>query len=83
MAEETASTENSLATAAMVLGIVGAALLWVPFLNLILGTLAIVFGAIAMRRDTKRGQAIAGLVLGIIPFAVFWAFTFAIIGSAT
>lgn len=70
MADGTATTDNPLATAGMILGIVGAAFIWVPFLNVVLGALAIVFGVLGMRRKPKRAQAIAGFLLGIITLAV-------------
>ena len=51
---------KGMSVAALVCGIVG-----LFFGGLILGPLAIVFGAIGMRRD-GRGMAIAGLVCGIV-----------------
>jgi len=63
------------AVAAMVLGICGLVLGWL-FLPLICCVLAIVFGSIALQdigaqggRLGGRGQAVAGLVLGIIGLA--------------
>lgn len=65
---------DGLAVAGLVTGIVG-----LFFLGIILGTLAIVFSAIALKRirrepetRTGRGLAIAGLVLGIVG-VVGWA----------
>lgn len=55
---------NGLAIAAMVIGIVG-----IFFFSIILGPLAIVLAAFALRTGNEksgRGMAIAGLVLGII-----------------
>lgn len=55
---------NGLAIAAMVIGIVG-----IFFFSIILGPLAIVLAAFALRNGNEksgRGMAIAGLVLGII-----------------
>ena len=49
-----------MSVAALVCGIVG-----LFFGGLILGPLAIIFGAIGMKRD-GRGMAIAGLVCGIV-----------------
>ena len=51
---------KGMSVAALVCGIVG-----LFFGGLILGPLAIVFGAIGMKRD-GRGMAIAGLVCGIV-----------------
>jgi hypothetical protein len=60
-----------MAIAALVCGIVGIVLGWVPGVNyiaLILGILGIVFGALARKNAPadKKGLATAGLVLGII-----------------
>ena len=56
---------NGLAIASLVCGIVGLLILW-----FILSPLAIIFGGIGLSRANKgakhRGQAMAGLVLGII-----------------
>jgi len=61
---------NGLAITAMILGIVGAAIAWLPFLfvlGAICGVIAIVFAIIARRRRAAPGRsqaATAGLVLG-------------------
>ncbi len=67
---------NGLGTAGLVCGIVAIALSFIPALNLFtwpVGVLAIVFGAVGWSRANKgqatnKGQAIAGLVLGIVSF---------------
>ncbi|MCF7928191.1 MAG: DUF4190 domain-containing protein [Spirochaetales bacterium] len=60
-----------MATAALVLGIVGVVFSWVPILNFILGALAIILGALGMKKTPeKKGMAIAGLVLGIVTVVV-------------
>jgi len=68
---------HGLAVASMVLGIVGFLTASVGF-GLILCLLAVIFGSIARKKIknsggfyTGKGMAIAGLVLGIIPLAVF------------
>lgn len=69
---------NGLAVTALVLGIIGALFGFVPlmfWLAIILGILAVIFGAIGLARSKDpyrggRGQAIAGLVLGIIAIGV-------------
>lgn len=75
-------TKNSsgLSTAAMVLGIVGICLSWIPILNyisLILGILAIIFGIIGIVKKQSKGKAITGLVLGLISiyilYSMYWA----------
>lgn len=64
------SQGNGLAVASLVLGILGIVLLpilfWVPFLFWILGILSIIFGAVGVRKPSKKGMAKAGLILGII-----------------
>jgi hypothetical protein len=61
---------NGLATASMVIGIVGMVFCWVPFLGFILGILALILGIVALsrcNRDPKlegKGMAIAGIALG-------------------
>jgi hypothetical protein len=55
--------------AALVLGIVGTVVALIPCLGMYaipLTLLAIVFGALSMKREQGRGMAVAGLVLGII-----------------
>ena len=59
---------NGLATASLVLGILGIALFW--FLGFIMSILAIVFGGVGISRANAgapgKGTATAGLVLGIV-----------------
>jgi hypothetical protein len=71
--------KNGLGTAALVCGIVGLVFALIPiigiFFGLILGILAIVFGAIGISRVNRnvannRGSAVAGLVIGIIAFVL-------------
>ena len=69
---------NGIGTAAGVLGIISAVLMFVPvinYLSVLLGTLAIIFGARGNRRarlypGTPKGMAVTGLVLGIISLVV-------------
>jgi hypothetical protein len=65
------SASNGMGTAAMVLGIVGLVLGFIPFLfffAFVCGVLALIFGGIGMSRARQtgvgRGQSIAGLILG-------------------
>lgn len=60
------SQGNGLGVAALVLGIIGIVFFWVPFVNWISGVLAIIFGAVGVRKPVKKGVAKAGLILGII-----------------
>jgi hypothetical protein len=55
---------------ALVLGIVAVFLCWIPLFGLILPILALVFGGIGIYLQSGRGMAVAGLVLGIITFAL-------------
>jgi len=59
--------KNGLSVSGLVLGIVGVCLFWTPFLGQILGSLAIIFGAITR----KRQYGVAGLVLGIVNLVLF------------
>jgi hypothetical protein len=69
---------NGVGTAAGVLGIISAVLMFVPvinYLSVLLGTLAIIFGARGNRRarlypGTPKGMAVTGLVLGIISLVI-------------
>ncbi len=64
---------NGQAVASLVLGIIGLVLFWTVWLGLILGILAIVFGAMgrskAKQGAPNRSMATAGLVLGIVTVA--------------
>lgn len=66
--------KSSLATASLVLGIIGVVLSFIPIINnaaFILGILAIIFGIVTLVKKTGKGKSISGLVLGI--FAVIIA----------
>ena len=62
---ERAVEPGGLSTASVWLGIVSAVLFGVPFLNLMLATLALVFGLIGLRRGERSGRAIASVVEGL------------------
>jgi hypothetical protein len=58
-----------------VTGIVGLAVFWLPVANLVLGVVAVVFGVLGVRRvragqATNQGQAVAGLVTGLVAVAL-------------
>ena len=55
---------------ALVLGIVAVFLCWIPLFGLILPILAMIFGGIGIYLHNGRGMAVAGLVLGIVTFAL-------------
>lgn len=65
--------KSGLATAGMVLGIIGAVLAFIPIINnvaFVLGILAVIFGAIALAKKASTTKAIAALVLGIVSIAI-------------
>lgn len=69
----TQEKKSGLATAGMVLGIIGAVLAFIPLINnlaFVLGVLAIIFGGIALAKKANKGKAIAGLVLGILSIVI-------------
>ena len=50
---------------AFVLGILALVFFWIPIVNLILATLAIIFGIVGIRKNVERkGLAITGLIMG-------------------
>jgi len=65
---------NGMATAGMVLGILGIVLCWVPGVGLLCALLGIVFGSIGLSRAGRlhrgRGAAVTGLVCGILGFVI-------------
>ncbi|MET9497036.1 DUF4190 domain-containing protein [Streptomyces sp. NPDC006552] len=67
-AASSGSRTNGLAIAGLVCGIVG-----LFFLSFVLGPLAIIFGALALRQKAASGggMAKAGLILGIIDVVLF------------
>lgn len=87
--EQTQSPERKpmgpgLGITGMVLGIVAAVFFWVPFLNVALAVLALIFGIVGIFLNSGRGMAIAGAVLGglaLIASIVFWVFVVAETGS--
>jgi predicted PurR-regulated permease PerM len=79
---------NGLATAALVLGIVGVVFGLIPltfFIALICGVLALIFGVIGWRAANKgrgrKGLAVSGTVLGVVALLLAFAGIF-IIGEA-
>lgn len=86
-----APPSNGIGTAAGVLGIVGAVLMFIPiidYLAIILGVLAVIFGAVGINRSKRlggagKGMAITGLVLGLISIAIPVLFIAAIYGAVS
>ena len=67
------NTKSGLATAGLVLGIVGICLSFIPILNnaaFFLGLLAIIFAIISLVKKLGKGKAIAALVLGILSIVI-------------
>ncbi len=69
-------TNNGAATAAVVMGSVGVAIAWIPFIVVVggaLAVLAIVFGSIGLRRSRTSGvgrrASVAGIVMGTLGVA--------------
>lgn len=75
MAEGTQTPDNPLATVGLVLAIVATGLLILPVMHLVICTGAVVCCAIALRREAKRTLAMVGLLLGMLPFVVFWGYS--------
>src|SRR6266496_4289426 len=68
--------QNGFAVTALVTGITGLCLSWVPVVDVLLGTVAIVFGALGWWQHSAKGRggfglAIAGLVCGVLTVLVF------------
>lgn len=60
---------NGIATAGGIVGIIAAALLWFPYIGLILGIIGVVLGAVGLSRSNRlhgagKGMSIAGIVCG-------------------
>lgn len=78
---------NGMATAAMVLGIVGICLFWLAGIGALLGILAVIFGAIGLSKANAtpgqplKGRAKAGLITGVVAIVAGVAF-FALVVSA-
>jgi hypothetical protein len=68
--QQVAPPTNGLATASLVLGIIALVLFWTVWLGVLLGVLAVVFGAVGRSKASNgapnKGMATAGLVLGIL-----------------
>jgi hypothetical protein len=76
---------NGMAVTALVLGIIGAVLFWLPIVGWILAILAIIFGGVGIARANRgasgKGMAIAGLVLGIASIALYVIVVIAVVSN--
>ena len=76
----------------LIFGIIGLCCAWlipIPYVPFLFPIVAIVFGAIGIKKDDSNGMSIAGLVLGIISvicvavMAIFLAVILAMLGMGT
>ncbi len=77
---------NPLAITGFVLSLVSIALFWIPFVNILLWVLTIVFSAVGLSKANKenrphRGLAIAGICISAIPLVLIIVF-FVFLGAA-
>ena len=70
---------DGMALTSMILGIVSAAIGWIPFCGLIVlapAIIGIVLGALGLKSQNRRGMAIAGIILSVVGIAAatvfFW-----------
>ncbi len=66
----TVPQKNGMGTAGFVLSLIGLLFCWVPFLNILLWILGLVFSIIGVTRQPK-GLSIAGIVLSAVTLIVF------------
>ncbi len=77
--------KSGLATASLVLGIIGIALSFIPIINnaaFVLGILALIFGIISLVKKSNKGKSIAGLILGILAIIITLVMQQAIVDTA-
>lgn len=77
---------NGMAVSALVLGIVGLVLGLVPFLGWFMlpaWILAIVFGAVGLKRGQSKGMSYTGLILGIVTFIYKFGFWILVAAGST
>jgi hypothetical protein len=78
---------NSVGTAGGVLGIVGMALILVPFIGGILCLLGAILGGVGLNKAGKenlpKGLAITGLVCGLVGIAIYLAVTVLFAAAST
>ena len=81
------SQENGAATAALVVGVIGFLLCWVPVIDLILGVIAIVLGSKGQKDQNgnasrNKGLGIAGIILGAFTLFISLIIMLALIASS-
>ena len=65
--------KSGLATAGLVLGIIGICTSFIPVINnvsFILGLIGTIFGIVALIKKASKGQAIAGIILCILTIVI-------------
>lgn len=65
--------KSGLATAGLVLGIIGVCTSFIPIINnlsFVMGILAIIFGIVALLKKSSKGKVIAGIILGILAIVI-------------
>ena len=73
MENEKVKQKSGFATAALVLGIIGAVLAFIPIINnvaFILGVLALIFAIISLCKKSSIGIAAAGMILAIAAIVI-------------
>lgn len=85
-ADSPAIAPNTLAVLSLVLGIIAAALCWIPvidYLTGLIGVTAVVLGVLGLRRISRHGLAIGGIVTGsigaVMSFVLAALFTLALL----
>lgn len=65
--------KSGLATAGLVLGIIGICTSFIPIINnasFVLGILSVIFGIISLVKKASKGKAIAALILGVLAVVI-------------
>lgn len=65
--------KSGLATAGLVLGIVGVCTSFIPIINnlsFVMGILAVIFGIIALAKKSNKGKVIASIILGVLAVVI-------------
>lgn len=71
--EQEVKKRSGLATAGMVLGIIGVCLSFIPVLNnaaFILGILAVIFGIVALIKKASLGKTLTALICGVLAIVI-------------
>jgi hypothetical protein len=77
---------NGIGTAGGVVGIVAAVLLWIPYIGIILGIIAVALSGVGLSRANRlggasKGMSITGLVCGLVAIVINLLFIIAIYGA--